>query len=48
MDVDWRLKALNRLKVLKEPNWQNQTSPKIDYQIFIIILHLKVLQKPKV
>ena len=22
--LDWRLKAFNRLKVLKEPNWQNQ------------------------
>ena len=30
--LDWRLKAFNRLKVLKEPNWQKPKFPKIDYQ----------------
>jgi len=30
--LDWRLKALERLKVLKEPNWQKPKYPKIDYQ----------------
>ena len=30
--LDWRLKAFNRLKVLKEPNWQKPKYPKIDYQ----------------
>ena len=28
----WRLKAFNRLKNLKEPNWQKPKYPKIDYQ----------------
>jgi len=26
--LDWRLKAFERLKQLKEPNWQNQNIPK--------------------
>ena len=30
--LDWRLKAFNRLKVSKEPNWQKPKYPKIDYQ----------------
>ena len=30
--LEWRLKAFNRLKVLKEPNWQKPKYPKIDYQ----------------
>ena len=30
--LDWRLKAFNRLKVSKEPNWQKPKFPKIDYQ----------------
>ena len=30
--LDWRLKAYNRLKVLKEPNWQKPKYPKINYQ----------------
>ena len=30
--LDWRLKAFNRLKVIKEPNWQKPKYPKIDYQ----------------
>ena len=30
--LDWRLKAFNRLKVLKEPNWQKPKYPRIDYQ----------------
>ena len=30
--LDWRLKAFNRLKVLKEPDWQKPKYPKIDYQ----------------
>ena len=30
--LDWRLKAYNRVKVLKEPNWQKPKYPKIDYQ----------------
>ena len=29
---DWRLKAFERLKQLKEPNWQKPKYPKIDYQ----------------
>ncbi len=30
--LQWRLKAFERLKVLKEPNWQKPKYPKIDYQ----------------
>ena len=30
--LDWRLKAYNRLKILKEPNWQKPKYPKINYQ----------------
>ena len=30
--LEWRLKAYNRLKSLKEPNWQKPKYPKIDYQ----------------
>ena len=31
--LEWRLKAFNRLNVLKEPNWQKKKYPKIDYQL---------------
>ena len=30
--LDWRLRAFERLKVLKEPDWQKPKYPKIDYQ----------------
>ena len=30
--LDWRMKAFERLKNLKEPNWQKPKYPKIDYQ----------------
>ena len=30
--LEWRLKAFERLKVSKEPNWQKPKYPKIDYQ----------------
>ena len=30
--LNWRLKAFNRLKSLKEPNWQKPKYPKINYQ----------------
>jgi len=30
--LGWRLKAYNRLKNVKEPNWQKPKYPKIDYQ----------------
>ena len=30
--LNWRLKAFERLKNLKEPNWQKPKYPKIDYQ----------------
>ena len=30
--LDWRLKAFNRLKSVKEPNWQKPKYPKINYQ----------------
>ena len=32
MDVRLELKAFNRLKNLKEPNWQKPKYPKINYQ----------------
>jgi len=40
--LNWRLKAYDRLKNIKEPNWQKPKYPKIDYQNYIIILLLKV------
>ena len=30
--LEFRLKAFERFKVLKEPNWQKPKYPKIDYQ----------------
>ena len=30
--LDWRMKAFNRLKNMKEPNWQKPKYPKINYQ----------------
>jgi len=30
--LDWRLKAFERLKNIKEPDWQKPKYPKIDYQ----------------
>ena len=30
--LEWRLKAFNRLKALKEPDWQKPKYPKINYQ----------------
>ena len=30
--LEWRMRAFNRLKVMKEPNWQKPKYPKIDYQ----------------
>ena len=30
--LEWRLKAFNRLKALKEPGWQKPKYPKINYQ----------------
>ena len=30
--LEWRLKAFNRLRILKEPNWQKPKYPEIDYQ----------------
>ena len=29
--LDWRLKAYNRWKKMKEPNWAELNIPKIDY-----------------
>ena len=43
--LEWRLKAFNRLKVLKEPDWQNQNIQKLITKIYTIILHLKAHQK---
>ena len=43
--LEWRLKAFKRLKVLKEPDWQNQNIQKLIIKIYIIIQHQKVPQK---
>ena len=46
--LDWRLKAFNRLKVLKEPNWQKPKYPKIDYQdIYYYSAPKSASEKPK-
>ena len=39
--LDWRLKAFERLKNLKEPNWQKPKYPKIDYQdLYLSLIHI--------
>ena len=43
--LDWRLKAYERLKVLKEPNWQKPKYPKIDYQDLYYYSAPKALKK---
>ena len=43
--LDWRLKAFNRLKVLKEPDWQNQNILKLIIKIYTITQHLKFQRK---
>ncbi len=44
--LDWRMKAYERLKNLKEPNWpKTKVSKKLIIKIFIIIQHLKVQAK---
>ena len=46
--LDWRLKAFNRLKILKEPNWQKPKYPKIDYQnLYYYSAPKSVKDKPK-
>ena len=46
--LDWRLKAFNRLKNLKEPDWQKPKYPKIDYQDLILLFSTKsASNKPK-
>ena len=39
--LDFRLKAYERLKHLKEPNWQNQNIQKLIIRIYIITQHQK-------
>ena len=45
MAIEWRLKAFERLKVLKEPDWQKPKYPKIDYQDLYYYSAPKVLKK---
>ena len=45
--LEWRLKAYERLKVLKEPNWQKPKYPKIDYQDLYYYSAPRVLKKTK-
>ena len=46
--LDWRLKAFNRLKNLKEPNWQKPKYPKINYQdLYYYSAPKSVSEKPK-
>ena len=46
--LDWRLKAFNRLKVLKEPDWQKPKYPKINYQdLYYYSAPKNLKEKPK-
>ena len=46
--LNWRLKAFERLKVLKEPNWQKPKYPKIDYQnLYYYSAPKSASEKPK-
>ena len=46
--LQWRLKAFNRLKVLKEPDWQKPKYPKIDYQdLYYYSAPKSFTEKPK-
>ena len=46
--LDWRLKAFERLKALKEPNWQKPKYPKIDYQdLYYYSAPKSLKEKPK-
>ena len=46
--LDWRLKAFERFKKLKEPNWQKPKYPKINYQYLYYYSAPKSLKnKPK-
>ena len=46
--LDWRLNAYNRLKVLKEPNWQKPKYPKINYQdLYYYSAPKSASEKPK-
>ena len=46
--LDWRMKAYNRLKKLKEPNWQKPKYPKIDYQnLYYYSAPKSMKEKPK-
>ena len=46
--LDWRMKAFERLKNLKEPNWQKPKFPKIDYQdIYYYSAPKGTSEKPK-
>jgi len=46
--LDWRLKAYQRLKVLKEPDWQKPKYPKINYQdLYYYSAPKSFTEKPK-
>ena len=46
--LEWRLKAYERLQLIKEPNWQKPKYPKIDYQNLYYYSSPKSLkEKPK-
>ena len=46
--LDWRLKAYERLKVLKEPDWQKPKYPKINYQdLYYYSAPKSFTEKPK-
>ena len=46
--LEWRLKAFNRLKSLKEPNWQKPKYPKINYQdLYYYSAPKSASEKPK-
>ena len=46
--LEWRFKAYERLKVLKEPDWQKPKYPKIDYQsLYYYSAPKSFTEKPK-
>ena len=46
--LEWRLKAFNRLKVLKEPDWQKPKYPKINYNdLYYYSAPKSASEKPK-
>ena len=45
--LEWRLKAFNRLKSLKEPNWQKPKYPKNYQNLYYYSAPKSMKDKPK-